>query len=68
MIQELSEMLNLSADDLNLTEEQFAEIKALKTFEETEKFMSTAVYEFATEAGRISEILCYRTKRFYSLE
>jgi len=55
LIQELSEMLNLSADDLNLTEEQFTEIKALKTFEETEKFMSTAVYEFATEAAVTEE-------------
>jgi hypothetical protein len=51
LIQELSNLLSLTADELAITQETFDEIKALETFVDTEKFMSTAVYEFTTVAG-----------------
>ena len=47
-MQELSNLLKLGATDLGITEEQYTDLKAIQTFQETEAYISTAVYDFST--------------------
>jgi len=51
LIQDLSTLLSLTAEDLMISQAAYDEILEQETFVDTEQFMSTAVYEFTTVAG-----------------
>eukprot|EP00088_Acartia_fossae_P057596 TRINITY_DN671_c0_g1_i2.p1 TRINITY_DN671_c0_g1~~TRINITY_DN671_c0_g1_i2.p1 ORF type:complete len:600 (-),score=183.33 TRINITY_DN671_c0_g1_i2:110-1909(-) len=48
LVVELSNLLKLSATDFDITEDQFNDLKAIQTFQDTEAYISTAVYDFST--------------------
>merc|ERR1712142_497495 len=56
LIQELSSLLNLTATDLGITEQNFDEIKSIVPFQEVEKYMVTAVYEFTTSVTEVTPV------------
>jgi len=51
LIQDLSSLLSLTAEDLLISQAAYDEILEQETFVDTEQFMVTAVYEFTTVAG-----------------
>jgi len=56
LIQELSSLLNMTATDLGISQPKFDEIKAMETFQEVEKYMVTAVYDFTTSVTESSPV------------
>jgi len=50
LIRELSQILNLTAEDLGISTGVYEELKERDTFVETQKYMATAVYSFTTSA------------------
>jgi len=56
LIQELSSLMNLTATDLGITQQNFDEIKAIVTFQEVEKYMVTAVYDFTTSVTEVTPV------------